>query len=230
MALLKDLTNFINPSTIDDFKATISKHAGPAQGNRFNVIFTPPTQTLFNLDLQNIASQALSGNFGFNDLINDPRDVALLCESCSFPGMRLNTTEYASNQDWFGTNTPTGFNTEPITFSFLLTNDYYMKKFWERWMASIVDQKTYLVAHDDTFKTDVIIQALDKTNLPIYGVKLIDAFPTEITAVALDNRSADELTKLSVTVSYTEFKPEGAIASLLGGVKSQITGSLRRLI
>jgi len=230
MGLLDRITNTVNPSTIDDFKSTVSKHAGPAQSNRFNVIITPPTQSLFNLDLQNIASQALSGNFGFNDLINDPRDVALLCESCSLPGRRLNTTEYASNQDWFATNTPTGYNTEPISFSFVLTNDYYMKKFFERWIASIVDQNTYLIAHDDTYKTDVIIQALDRNNRPIYGVKLIEAFPLEITAVQLDNNATDQVTKLSVTMSYTDFKPEGAITSLIGGIKNQIFGSLRRLI
>ena len=135
-----------------------------------------------------------------------------------------------SKRDWYKKNIPTGYNTEPISFSFVLTNDYYMKKFFERWIASIVDQNTYLVAHDDTYKTDVIIQALDRNNRPTYGVKLIEAFPLEVAAVQLDNNATDQVTKLSVTMSYTDFKPEGAIASLLGGIKTQITGSLRKLI
>jgi len=39
-------------ATIEDLKATISKKGGLARSNRFNVIFTPPKQSLLNLTAQ----------------------------------------------------------------------------------------------------------------------------------------------------------------------------------
>ena len=50
-------------SSIEDLKALISKKGGLARANRFRVIFTPPAQTLINLDGQQIISSVISGNF-----------------------------------------------------------------------------------------------------------------------------------------------------------------------
>ena len=37
-------------NSIDDLKAEINNRGGIARTNRFNVIFTPPTQALINID------------------------------------------------------------------------------------------------------------------------------------------------------------------------------------
>ena len=55
-------------ATIEDLKSTIVKKGGLAKANRFNVIFTPPTQSLLNLDPQQIISSAISGNFSAKKL------------------------------------------------------------------------------------------------------------------------------------------------------------------
>lgn len=231
MGLLDQVFNTINPSEIDDFKGAINKHQGPAQTNRFAVIMTPPTQSLFNLDLDNILGRVINGDrFGFENFINDPRDVGILCESCSLPGRRIQTTDYSSNQDWWTSQIPTSYNTEPVSFSFHLTNDYYIKKFFDRWIGSVISQTNYLLSHDDTYKTDVIIQQLNKENRPIYGVKLRAAFPVEVSAVTLDNNATDQTQKLSVQIAYEDFEVQGGIASTITGVKNTIFGAIRRLI
>ncbi len=79
---------------IDDIKATIGKRGGLARPNRFVVIMTPPGSTFLNTDWQGLASQALTGNLGFNDLVNDPRDIAILTKSVSIPGKTVNTEQY----------------------------------------------------------------------------------------------------------------------------------------
>ena len=96
MGLFKDIKNTINPSTIDDLKATIGKRGGISQPNRFSITMTPPTQTLLNLDLQSMAASALSGTFSLGGLVNDPRDITILCESCSLPGRLIQTGDYDS--------------------------------------------------------------------------------------------------------------------------------------
>ena len=53
--------------SIERLKSLISKKGGLAKANRFNVMFTPPTQSLLNLDLQGMISSAISGNFNANE-------------------------------------------------------------------------------------------------------------------------------------------------------------------
>lgn len=228
MALFKDIKNTINPSTIDQFKSTIGKRGGISQANRFSVMMTPPTQTLLNLDLQSMAASALSGTFSVGGLVNDPRDISILCESCSLPGRLIQTGDY----DAYGRNPrkyPVTVIEEDVTFSFLLTNDYYVKKFFDKWQGSVIDPVTNLVNYPSQYKTDVIIQQRDQNNTPIYGVKLIGAYPTGVNSIELSNGSSDATHSLSVTMVYDRFEVEGAITSLASGVKNKL-GALRKLI
>jgi hypothetical protein len=228
MGLFTDIKNKINPNTVEDIKASINKHGGVARSNRFNVIITPPTQTLLNLDLESLASSALSGNFGLGSLINDPREFSILCESCSFPGRQVTTLDYTTFRN--SRKIPYAYANEDITFSFHLTTDYYMKKVWERWHQSIIDPETYLIEYDDKYQSDIIIQQLDRNNLPVYGVLLKNAYPVGINSIELSNGTENEGEKLSVTVTYEDFEPQGAISTMVSGVRNTITSSLRRII
>ena len=124
---------------------------------------------------------------------------------------------------------PYGTIHDDVALSFLLTNDYYCKKFFDKWQGSVIDPVTNLVNYPQQYKTDVIIQQLDRNNTPIYGVKLIGAYPTGVNSIELSNESADAKHSLSVTMVYDRFEVEGAISSLVGGVKNKL-GALRRLI
>ena len=229
MGLLDNLKNTINPVTIDQFKATIGKRGGPAAANRFAVTITPPTQGLLNLDLQSAAASALSGNFSLGGLVNDPRDINILCENCEIPGRLIQTGDYDA-YDRNPRKYPTAVVEEDVTFTFILTNDYYVKKFFDRWMSSILDPVTNIVAYDSEYKTDVFIQQLDKKNTPIYGVRLLDAFPTSVNSIALGNdQSGDSIQTVTVSMTYNRFEVEGAIKSLVNSVTDKL-GAFRRLI
>ena len=229
MGILNQLKNIINPNTIDDFKSSISKHAGLAKTNRFAVIITPPQQTLLNLDVQEIARSALTGSFSLGSLINDPRDMALLCESTSIPGRQITTTDYASNQDWWTSKIPYGYLTDEVSMVFTLTTDYYMRKIFDRWQSSIVNQKSFLINYEKDYYSDVIIQQLDEQNLPTYGVKLRNAFPVTVQSVPLDNNATDQYQKLSVTWAYEDFEDQGSLKTMINGIGNQVKG-LTRLI
>jgi|TARA_A100001015_G_C14946224_1_gene694752 hypothetical protein len=205
-------------NTIDDFKATIGKRAGLAKTNKFMVVMTPPFQTFVNKDFQGLISQALSGNLGFNDLINDPRDIAVLCESCSLPGRQITTLEYEDEGYRNQVKVPYSYINEDVTFTFHLTNDYYMKKIFESWLATVINQEEHTVNYYGDIGTDVIIQQLDHRNIPVYGVKLLKAYPTAINSIALDNNAA-ETQKISVTMTYENYVQEGSISSMISGAK-----------
>ena len=118
-------------NSINDLKASISKHGGLAQTNRFAIYMQPPAASLLNLDLQGSIASAISGNFKFGSLINDPRDMSLLCESCTLPGRQITTIEYQSVRQ--SNKIPYGYFNEDVTFTYLLTQDYYIKKIFDKY-------------------------------------------------------------------------------------------------
>ena len=64
--------------SIHNLKTSITTHGGVAHENRFTVSFSPPKQSLFNLDFRSIVTSALSGTFNAKNLINDYRDITVL--------------------------------------------------------------------------------------------------------------------------------------------------------
>jgi hypothetical protein len=199
MSIINKALDAINPTGVDSLKGIFSKRGGVARANRFAIFMTPPQQSLINLDLQGALSSALSGGFNPASLLNDPRDLALLCESCSLPGLELTTLDYQTIS--FPIKLPNGYNAPDVDFTFLLTND--------------------------TYATDVVIQQLNEKNVPVYGMRLENAFPVSQSSIELNNTSADALQRLTISFTYENMKPEGAITSVLSGIGTTIGGFTR---
>ena len=208
-------------SSIERLKSLISKKGGLAKGNRFNVIFTPPKQTLLNFDLESIISSAISGNFSAKNLINNPRDISMLCDSVSIPGKQISTIDYQAQKQ--AIKIPYGTLHDDVSLTFLLTNDYYMKSMFDQWINNIVNSDTYGVSYKKDIVTDVIIQQLDEQNTPIYGVKLEGAFPTTMNEIVLSNESTDTIQKLNVSFSYDRYVPQGALSSTGSAIRSALS-------
>lgn len=221
-------STILNPSSIDSFKATISKHGGLAHTNRFAVIMQPPQQSLLNINIQDQITNLASGeSFKWQSLINDPRDLAMLCESVSFPGRRIHTFDYQSVRN--NLKVPNGYENEDVTCMFHLTNDYYLKKMFENWQNMIIDFQTYKTGYLRDYASDIVIQQLNHANLPTYGVRLIDAYPTTINSVDLSNLDESTTVRLNVTFSYRDFVPEGSLQTMGSGIKTAV-GAFTRLI
>lgn len=168
---------------INDFKALIAKRGGLSKTNRFDVIMTLPIGI---------------------DVDDRGRDLTLLCESASLPGKQITTVEYAL----FGHNrkVPSGFIQEDVTLSFNITNDYYVKTIFDKWQALVIDLSTYGLAWDSDYQTDIQLRQLDENDEPVWTTTLIGAYPITVNSIQLDNNSDSTTQKLSVTISYTDFK------------------------
>jgi|TARA_B110000503_G_scaffold32259_1_gene52424 hypothetical protein len=206
-------------NSIDDLKATISKKGGVAMQNRFQIFFTPPTansvKSLLNKDIGSlvgdIAKNAVSGGKPGN-LLPDPRDISILCESVSLPGRQITTIDYTAERQ--AIKVPYSVINEDISMTFILTNDYYMKKMFDAWATGIFDVEKYRAGYKKDFVTDVIIQQLNQQNIPIYSVRLEGAFPVTISAINLDNNSENTVQKMTVTLSYENYVPEDIIDTI----------------
>jgi len=208
-------------SDIDKLKSLVSKKGGLAKANRFNVMFTPPTASLLNGNLQGIISSAISGNFSAKNLVNDPRDISLLCDSVTIPGKQISTLDVQTVKQLV--KVPYGYLTDDVSLSFLLTNDYHMKTMFDAWINNIVDNDKYCVAYKEDIVTDVIIQQLDEQNTPIYGVKLEGAFPVTMSEIPLSNESENTISRLNVSFAYDRYVPEGPLSSTGSLIKSALS-------
>ncbi len=207
-------------NSIDNLKATIAKKGGVAMQNRFQVFFTPPTapsvRSLLNQDIGslvgNIAKNAITGGSPKN-IAPDPRDISILCEAVSLPGRQITTIDYTAERQ--AIKIPYSVINEDISMTFILTNDYYMKKMFDAWSTGIFDVEKYRAGYKKDFTTDIVIQQLNQQNIPIYSVRLEGAFPVTIGAINLDNNSENTIQKMTVTLSYENYVPEDIVDTAL---------------
>ena len=208
--LLKKITKTLfrniggDANSISKLKSSITAHGGVAHENRFAVSFTPPEQTLFNLDLRNIITSLASKTFNPKSLLNVGNDITILCESCSLPGRQIMTLDYQAEKH--AVKRPYSFFNDEVNFTFLLTNDYYMKKMFDKWSDQIMGFSNYRLNYLNDFARDVTISQLNKEkNYPIYTVVLQRAYPITFNSIALDNTVENSVQKFSVTMAYENF-------------------------
>ena len=209
---------------IDNLKSTIAKKGGLAPSNRFNVIFAPPAVSLLNLNVENIIGSVISGNFNAGNLLNDPRDISILCKSVTLPGRTLSTFEH--DHDRQQNKYPYTFIDEDVTMTFHLTNDYYMRNMLEQWQSGIFNTESYVSGFKNDYSVDVIIQQLNQKNIPVYGVKLEKAYPVSYESITLDNSSENAVNEMSVTFAYNKFVPEGPLSSTGSAIRRAIDSIL----
>lgn len=206
--------------SIDTLKSVIGKKGGLAPANRFNVIFAPPAVSLLNLNPENIVGSIVSGGFSIANLINDPRDISILCTKATLPGRTVSTFDH---QDTVQQNKyPQTFIDEEVSMTFRLTNDYYIKNMFETWMSGIFDTESYRVGFKKDYSVDVVIQQLNQKNIPVYGVKMEKCFPTNLSSVELDNTADNTMQEVTVTWAYDKFKPEGPLSSTASALRSAV--------
>ena len=224
-------------SEIDDLKSVFSKRQGPAYSNRFMLFMTPPSASLLNLDVNAAITGVLGGGLSLGGFINDPRDVSLLCESCTLPGRTVSTIDYQNVKQ--AVKVPYSFINEDVTFTFILTGDYYMRKMFDNWMNLVFDAENYQLKYKDTYTTDVRIAQVNKNNIPVYTVQLHNAYPTGINAITLDNTAESTIQKVTVNMTYETFVVEGLFDAAKGVMKGlagtaantlgQVAGGLGKL-
>jgi len=136
----------------------------------------------------------------------------LLCQSCTLPGKLISTVESGHNHHL--SKKPYSAATDEVTMSFLLTNDYYVKKYFDMWQEMIIDtsHEHYKAMYKRDYVSDVTIQQLSTGNdiVPGYSIKLMNAYPIQVGAVELNNGS-EGLLEVTVTWEYDNFKSVGLV-------------------
>ena len=203
--------------TLDDMKSTISKRDGLARSNRFNVHMNIP---VINVSLTNIITNLLKGNNAMAGTVNNPRDISILCETTGIPGIDFGITEtsYGIKRRKF----VNGYDQQDITFTFLVTNDYFARNFLNAWVNSVVNQFDGTFNYKSEYASDIIIQQLDTRNNVLGGAKLVNAYPVSIQEMPLSNNQDNDITRVTAMFTYDYALQQDAITSSLDGGASMI--------
>ena len=193
---------------------------GFSRPSRYEVILNPPAGSNSNL----VSSQMQE--FRGDDTI---RQVSLACESISFPGRNIDTTE---DTNIYGPvrNIATGFSYADITATFRCSRDMREKRYFETWQKLSYNPATWSMQYYEDYVGAVQIFQLDDNDERTYGVELIEAFPKTIEAQQLDYSSTDQINKLNVTFSYRWWKSLADEANLPQPLQDRINQILASAI
>lgn len=165
-------------ANLTDFQAILSK--GPTTNNRFTI-------------------EIPSNGTGIST-----RDINFHCYSVTMPGRRLDTTSRTIGM--ITQQMPNGISFEPVEMSFYLTNDYAIRKFFDKWQESVCyNEGFYELNYKEDYTKTVNIHHLDKNDNKIRSVQLRWAYPIQISAQSLNNESTNEVMRMSVTLDYAEW-------------------------
>ncbi len=179
------------------FISTYNKHLGPSRPNRFTVVIPPPD------GMANILTR------------NEMEDLSFLCEASELPGRSFIT----GDSKIYGPITKMPYQTQysDITMTFLCTNTFFEREFFEKWMDFIMPVKgqgtnTRNIRFKDTYQSQIrIVQFRDDQDTTsdedIYAIILRDAFPISMAPQAL-NYSDDGFHKLTVQFAYSYYNTE----------------------
>ena len=193
---------------------------GFSRPSRYEVILVPPAGTNSNL----FSSQMQE--FRGDDTI---KQTSLACESISFPGRNIDTTE---DTNIYGPvrNIATGFSYAAITATFRCSRDMREKRYFETWQKLSYNPATWSMQYYEDYVGAVQIFQLDDNDERTYGVELIEAFPKTIEAQQLDYSSTDQINKLNVTFSYRWWKSLADEANLPQPLQDRINQILASAI
>lgn len=142
-------------ASIEDLKGIISQKGGAARSNIFSV--TLPS---------------LPGA--------TTRDINLLCRDATLPGKQIITydKEIGTKRE----KVAYGYVHEDVSMSFLLLNDYGIRKYFETWQKIAFNQSEFQIGYKSDYVRDITISQLKKgKSLPVYSTSLgIPQLPTLI--------------------------------------------------
>lgn len=184
-------------ASVEELKGLIREKGGVAQAN------------LFKVELPSIDGTPL-------------RDLNLLCKAVNIPGQQVMTQDLIIG----AIDQKVAYSQlhDDVTLSFRVMNDYGIRKYFEAWMSQAIDKDTYEIGYFNEYTKSVKIYQLKKgIGLPVYsdrifdidiytpdkavyGIELLQAFPTTMNSIELLDDAQDQAVELTVQLSFRKWK------------------------
>ena len=169
---------------ISDFMAKLDGLGSYAKRNRFTVQIIEPD----SLDTDVPASQ-----------------IEFLVKGVSFPSRSFGSTTYRSGGK-FGLEVPYEVTEEPVSLTFLGTNDWKARKFWYDWHEHIQSNSSYNMQYYEKYIGTVTISVYNEESQeatrPTHKVTLHECWPKTIGAIELGWENS-ELVDFTIDIGYS---------------------------
>ena len=165
-----------------------------ARKHKFTVEIIMPKA--LSTGLQKVAqtkAQAVSGSV-------KAETVEFLASAASLPGKSFSTTTH--RMYGFGLEVPYEAKYEPVQLTFLNTNNYAPRTFFEDWMANIARIKSYNMHYYNDFISTVKIHAFDDHNHRRYSCELVESYPSNMSSIEL-GWDGVEVQTFTVDIQYS---------------------------
>ena len=167
-------------ASIDNLKSTISSRGGIARPNNFLV------------ELPSLP--------GFSRA-SDPLNI--LCTNASIPSKQILTTDRRIGMEF--EKIAYGYAVDDVSLTFLLTNDYYVRRYFDKWKDFIISENRQVAAYKNDYQAKVVIHQLN-SSVPrtAFDIK-IGALPIGIDVTNFLNSIA---TKAGINIGVTTYSVE----------------------
>ena len=150
-----------------------------------------------------IAPKALTGNpqkGTKNPGSVSAQTIEFLASAASLPGKSFSTTTH--RMYGFGLQVPYEAKYEPVQLTFLNTNDYSPRTFFEDWMANIARIKSYNMHYYNDFISTVKIHAYDDQDRKRYSCELVESYPSNMSSLEM-GWDGVEVQTFTVDIQYS---------------------------
>jgi len=175
-----------------EFMAKVDNLGSLARKHKFTIQIIEPS-ALLNARSEYGTGGSVSGSV-------KPSKIEFLASAASLPGKSFATTTH--RMYGFGLDVPYEASYEPVQLTFLNTNDYSPRTFFEDWMANIARIKSYNMHYYNDFISTVNISAYDDLNDKKYECKLIESWPKSMSAIEMGWDGQDVQT-FTVDIQYS---------------------------
>ena len=197
MPLLKTIGDALNSAAKfapDRFRADLTVALGLASPNKFSVQFP------------DINGMPKPSGFSAQDFLSSSDERDVFCTAAGLPGKQINVTQRVLGAE----QRPIAFgHTMPeVQFSFYLNNTYNMRHYFQEWMECCVSQdpnEPHQIGFYNEYTKDVRVRQYTRNGRRVYETKLIDAFPTNISTIEVNNQLQNAAHEFTVSMAYRTY-------------------------
>jgi len=231
------------PFKINEFTSRLNA-TGLAKQDRFEVRISPPSPggggaSALSKLISGLSS--LGGTVG--DLAGivggvgsvDTFHLAMRADSAELPGRGTQTLE----NRYYGPMQKTGYNANYIntTITFICSEDLREKLFFEKWQDLVfgnhregetdLKMSQYNTGYYDDYVSTIEIAQFNENNDETYTIKLLEAFPAEVSPLSL-SWNTDDIHRLQVSFAYRSFEDKSnslsKTAATIFNINNALTG------
>jgi len=173
---------------------------GVAKPTKYRIEMSLPRGAVGNM----VDANSRAGSIrGVERDLNAKDSVSIKCHTMSIPSRGFSTFEVTQNNIKF--KVPYGITYEPVTFSFYADATMDSLKYFETWQAAIMNYSDNTVNYYDEYTSDVNLYIINDEGEDVHGIKLIQAYPTNLSPVELSYGNTNNLLTINVTFNYRYF-------------------------